>query len=284
MQTRVSSRKKEVIIGDDRPTVLIGERINPTGKKKLAEALKAGDLEIAGKEALAQVQAGADIIDVNVGTFGVDEVTLLPRAIRAVMDRVDVPLCLDSSNPDALEAALKVYEGKPLVNSVTGEEHCLKRVLPLIKKYGAAVIGLVQDDEGIPKDAERRVRVAHKIVEKVEAAGIPREDVVIDCLAFAVGAEPNSGAAVIEAIRRIKAELGVNMIMGASNVSFGLPDRELLNNAFVVMAIAAGATCLIVDVAKVRPIILAADLVLGRDKRARRYIEAYRQRPKQQKQ
>jgi len=284
METKVSSSRKEVIIGDDRPTVLIGERINPTGKKKLAEALKAGDLEIVRKEALAQVQAGADIIDVNVGAFGVDEVTLLPKAVQMVMDTVDVPLCLDSSNSDALEAALKVYKGKPLVNSVTGEERSLKRVLPLIKKYGAAVIGLVQDDDGIPKDTEGRVRVAHKIGERIEAAGIPREDVVIDCLAFAVGAEPSSGVAIIEAIRRIKAELGVNMTMGASNVSFGLPDRELLNNAFVAMAVAAGATCLIVDVAKVRPIILAADLVLGRDKRARRYIEAYRQGPKQEKQ
>ena len=280
MQTRLSSPKKEVIIGDDQPTVLIGERINPTGRKKLAEALKAGNLEIVRQEALAQVQAGADILDVNVGTFGVDEVALLPKAVQMVMDTVDVPLCLDSSNPDALEAALKVYKGKPLVNSVTGEDHSLKRVLPLIKKYGAAVIGLVQDDEGIPKDTERRIRIAHKIVEKVEAAGISREDLVIDCLAFAIGAEPSSGVAVIEAIRRIKAELGVNMTMGASNVSFGLPARELLNNAFVVMAVAAGATCLIADVAKVRSIILAADLVLGRDKRARRYIEAYRQRPK----
>jgi 5-methyltetrahydrofolate--homocysteine methyltransferase len=284
MKTRVSSPSKEVIIGDNRPTVLIGERINPTGKKKLAEALKAGDLEIVRKEALAQVQAGADILDVNVGTFGVDEVTLLPKAVKMVMDTVDVPLCLDSSNPDALEAALKIYKGKPLVNSVTGEEHSLERILPLIKKYGAAVIGLVQDDEGIPKDAERRVRIAHKIMEKVEAAGVPPEDLVIDCLAFAVGAEPGSGAAVIEAIRRIKAQLGLNMTMGASNVSFGLPDRELLNNAFVVMAVAAGATCLIVDVAKVRPTVLAADLVLDRDKRARRYIEAHRQHPKPDKQ
>ena len=284
MQTRVSSPKKEVIIGNDQPTVLIGERINPTGKKKLAETLKAGDLEIVRREAFAQVQAGADILDVNVGTFGADEVDLLPKAVRVVMDTVNVPLCLDSSNPDALEAALKVYKGKPLVNSVTGEEHSLKRVLPLIKKYGAAVIGLVQDDEGIPEDAERRVRIARKIVERVEAAGIPREDLVVDCLAFAVGAEPCSGVAVIEAIRRIKAELGVNITMGASNVSFGLPDRELLNNAFVVMAVVAGATCLIVDVAKVRSIVLAADLLLGRDKRARRYIETYRQRPKQDRQ
>jgi 5-methyltetrahydrofolate--homocysteine methyltransferase len=278
METRVSSPSKEVIIGDGHPTVLIGERINPTGKKKLAESLKAGDLEIVRKEALAQTQAGADIIDVNVGAFGIDEVALLPKAVQAVMDTVDTPLCLDSSNPDALEAALKVYKGKPLVNSVSGEEHSLKRVLPIIKERGAAVVGLVQDDDGIPKDAEGRVRIAHKIVEKVEAAGIPREDVVIDCLAFAVGAEPDSGVAVLEAIRRIKAELGVNITMGASNVSFGLPDRELLNNAFVVMAAAAGATCLITDAAKVRNMILAADLVLTRDKRARRYIEAYRQR------
>jgi 5-methyltetrahydrofolate--homocysteine methyltransferase len=282
METKVSSPSKEVIIGDDQPTVLIGERINPTGKQKLAEALKAGDLEIVRKEALAQTQAGADIIDVNVGVFGIDEAALLPKAVQAVMETVDTPLCLDSSNHDALEAALKVYKGKPLVNSVTGEEHSLKRILPLIKEHGAAVIGLVQDEDGIPKDTEGRVRIAHKIVEKVEAAGISREDLIIDCLAFAVGAEPASGVAVIEAIRRIKVELGVNMTMGASNVSFGLPDRELINNAFVVIATAAGATCLIVDVAKVRPIILAIDLVLGRDKRARRYIEAYRQRPKQQ--
>ncbi|MFW6102077.1 MAG: dihydropteroate synthase [Chloroflexota bacterium] len=281
METKVSSPNKEVIIGDNQPTVLIGERINPTGKKKLAEALKTGDLEIVHKEALAQTQAGADIIDVNVGAFGIDEVALLPKAVQAVMKTVDTPLCLDSSNPDALEAALKVYKGKPLVNSVTGEERSLKRILPLIKEYGAAVIGLVQDDEGIPKNTAGRVRIAHKIVDKVEAAGISREDLVIDCLAFAVGAEPASGVAIIEAIRRIKAELGVNMTMGASNVSFGLPDRELINNAFVAIVAAAGATCLIVDVAKVRSIILAADLVLGRDKRARRYIEAYRQRPKQ---
>jgi 5-methyltetrahydrofolate--homocysteine methyltransferase len=280
METKVSSPSTEVIIGDSQPTVLIGERINPTGKKKLAEALKAGDLDVIRKEALAQVQAGADILDVNAGAFGVDEVSLLPKAVQAVMETVEVPLCLDSSSPDALEAVLKVYKGKPLVNSVTGEEQSLKRILPLIKEYGAAVVGLVQDEDGIPKDAERRVRIAHKLVEKVEGAGISRQDLVIDCLAFAVGAEPASGVAVIEAIRRIKAELGVNMTMGASNVSFGLPDRELLNNAFVVMAVAAGATCLIADVAKVRPIILAADLVLGLDRRARRYIEAYRQRPK----
>ena len=282
MKTTVSSPKKEVIIGDNQPTVLIGERINPAGKKKLAEALKAGELETVRREAIAQVHAGADILDVNVGTFGVDEVAMLPRAVRAVMDTVDVPLCIDSNNPAALEAAIRIYSGKPLVNSVTGEERSLTRILPMVKEYKAAVIGLVQDDEGIPKDAKRRVSIARKIVERAEAVGINRENVVIDCLAFAVGADTSSGLAVMEAIQTIRAELGVNMTLGASNISFGLPDRELMNDTFVAMVIAAGITCLITDAAKVRPTVLAADLVLGRDKHARRYIEAYRQRPKQE--
>ena len=277
METRVSSPTKEIIIGDVQPTVLIGERINPAGKKKLTEALKAGNLEIVRREALAQAQAGADILDVSVGTFGVDEITLLPRAVQTVIDTVDIPLCLDSAVPEALDAALKVYKGKALINSVTGEEHSLAKVLPLVKKYGAAVIGLVQDEEGIPKDSERRVAVAHKVVERAEAAGIAREDIIIDCLAFAVGADPSSGPAVIEAIRKIKAELGVNLTLGASNVSFGLPDRNLLNHTFIAMAVVSGVSCLIVDVSKVRPTVLAADLILGRDKHARRYIEAYRQ-------
>jgi len=238
METKVSSATSEVIIGHDRPTVLIGERINPSGKKKLAEALIAGNLEIVRNEALAQVQAGADILDVNISTFGVDEVTLLPQAVQAVMNTIDVPLCLDSTNHEALEAALKIYKGKPLINSVTGEEHSLTKILPMVKEYGAAVIGLVQDDEGIPNNAERRVAIAHKIVAQAEAAGIPREDVIIDCLAFAVGAVTSSGPAVISAIRQIKAELGVNLTLGASNISFGLPDRELLNNAFLAIAIA----------------------------------------------
>jgi 5-methyltetrahydrofolate--homocysteine methyltransferase len=281
METRLSSATKEVIIGDGRPTVLIGERINPSGRKKLTEALKAGDLEIVASEAKAQVEAGADIIDVNVGgAFGVDEADLLPKAVQVAMKAVDVPLCIDSSNSEALAAALKVYKGKPLVNSVTGEEHSLAKVLPLIKEYGAAVVGLTQDDEGIPADAERRVAVAHKIVERAGKAGILPEDVVIDCLAFAVGADTNSGQVTLETIRRVKAELGVNLTLGASNISFGLPDRDLINYAFISVVIAAGATSLIVNVAKVRPIVLAADLVLANDKRARRYIEAYRQRQK----
>ena len=282
METRITSASKEVIIGDGRPTVLIGERINPSGRKKLSEALKAGQLEIIDGEAKAQVEAGADIIDVNVGAFGVDEVAVLPRAVKIAMKAVDAPLCIDSSNPDALVAALKVYKGKPLVNSVSGEEHSLAKILPVIKEYGAAVVGLTQDDDGIPAGADRRVAIAHKIVERAGKIGIPPEDIVIDCLAFAVGADTESGRVTLETIRRVKAELGVNMTLGASNISFGLPDRDLINYAFISVVIAAGATSLIVNVAKVRPIVLAADLVLAQDKRARRYIDAYRQRQKPQ--
>jgi len=278
MITRVSSATKEVLIGDGQPTVLIGERINPTGKKEMSEALTVGNLDIIRKEALSQLQAGADIIDINISAFGVDEVTMLPRAVEAVMDTVDAPLCLDSANPTVLEAALKVYKGKPLINSVTGEEHSLAEILPLVRKYGAAVIGLTQDDDGIPADSERRVAIARKIVERAEAADIPREDIIIDCLSLAVGADTKSGLVTLETIRQVKAELGVNLTLGASNISFGLPDRNLLNNAFLAIVIAAGVNCPIVDVAKARPIILAADLLLGRDKRGRRYTEAYRKR------
>jgi len=278
METIVSSASKEVIISIDRPTLLIGERINPTGRKKLTEALKAGDLDMVKKEAATQAEAGADIIDVNVNAPGVDDKVLLPKAVEVVMKAVDSPVCIDSPNPAALEAALKVYKGKPLVNSVSGETHSLKRVLPLIKEYGAAVVGLVQDDEGIPKNADRRVAIAHKIIEAAEKAGVPREDVVIDVLTFAIGAEAKSGKDVLEAIRRIREELGVNMTMGASNISFGMPDRAIINNAWVTAVIAAGATALIVDAAKVRPSVLATDLVLGRDRFARRFIEDHRKR------
>lgn len=281
METRVSGATKEVLIGDEHPTVLIGERINPAGKKRMSAALKAGNLDIIRQEALEQVQAGADILDINVSTFGVDEVTLLPQAVQAVMDTVDVPLCIDSTKPEAIEAALKVYQGKPLINSVTGEENSLRVILPLVKEYGAAVIGLTQDNEGIPKDSERRVAIARKIVERAEAMGIPREDIIIDCIALAVGADISSGMMVIEAIREVKTELGVNLTLGASNISFGLPDRGLLNSSFLAIVIAAGVTCPVVDAAKIRPMVLAADLVLGRDKRARRYTEAYRQRQNQ---
>lgn len=280
METVVSSATRQVVISDARPTVLIGERINPTGKKKLAEALRAGDLEIVRQEALDQVQAKADILDVNVGTTGVDEVALLPQAVRAVMDTVDVPLCIDSSNPRALAAALKTYRGKALVNSVTGQDESLNEILPLVKEYQAAVIGLTMDEEGIPKSTDRRVSIAHKIIERAEAIGIPREDVIIDCLNMPAAADSQASLTVIQAIGRIKAELGVNMTLGASNISFGLPDRTLLNSAFLAMVIQLGVTCPVVDVAKVRSFVLATDALLGRDTYMKRYIQAYREQNK----
>ena len=280
LETKLSSSSKEVIIGGGRPTVIIGERINPTGKKKLTAALQTGDMEPVEREALEQTLAGADVLDVNVGAIGIDQIAMLPQAIQHVMKTVDIPLCIDTDNIKAMEAALKVYKGKALVNSVTGEEKSLASVLPLIKEHGAAVIGLVQDDKGTPTDSDRRVAIAHKIVDRAEALGIHREDVIIDCLAFAIGADNKSGLTILDTIRRIRDELGVNITMGASNVSFGMPDRDLLNNAFIATVIAAGATCLIVDVAKVRPIVLAVDLILGRDLYARRYTKAYRERIK----
>jgi 5-methyltetrahydrofolate--homocysteine methyltransferase len=278
METRVSCAKKEIVIGELRPTVFIGERINPSGKKKLAAALQAGDLELVRLEAIAQVQAGADILDVNVGLAGLDEVALLPLALQVAMEAVDVPLCLDSHNPKALAAALRVYRGKPIINSVNGQETVLSEILPLVKEYGAAVIGLTMDDEGIPQTAERRVAIAHKIVKRAAAHGIPPEDIIMDCLAMSVGTDSQAARVTLETVRRVKAELGVNQTLGASNISFGLPDRDILNSAFLVLAIAAGVTCPTVDTAKVRPAVLATDLLLGRDEYARRYIRAFRQR------
>jgi len=278
METKISSVNREIIIGHNRPTVLIGERINPTGKKKLAAALLSGDLELVRQEALAQAKAGADVLDVNVGSSGVNEVSLLPQAMQMVMNTIDIPLCLDSANPKALEAGLQSYHGKPIVNSVNGTERSLKEILPLVKEYRTAVIGLTIDDEGIPNSLERRVVIAHKIVERAEALGIPRQDVIIDCLAMTLGADNRAGLVVIEAIRRINLELGVNQTLGASNISFGIPDRSLLTSCFLAIAIAAGVDCPIVDVDKVRPSILATDAVLGRDKYMKRYITDYRQR------
>jgi len=278
MKTRVSNATKEVLISDDQPTVLIGERINPTGKKKLAAALRTGNMELVRREAITQVQAGADILDVNVGASGIDETRLLPQVVQAVMEAVDVPLSLDSDNPRSLEAALKLYQGKPIINSVTGQERSLNEVLPLVKKYGAVVIGLTMDDEGIPMDPDRRVAIAHKIVSRAEALDIPREDIIIDCLTLTIATDSRAGLATLQAIRKVKAELGVNQTLGASNISYGLPDRDVLNSAFLALAITAGVTCPTVDVARVRPAVLATDLLLGRDGYAQRYIKAYRQR------
>lgn len=280
METRVTSATLEVIIGGDRPTVLIGERINPTGKKRLAEALRSGDLTVVREEALAQVAAGADILDVNVGATGVDEEAMLPRAVEMVAETVNVPLCLDSRKTKALAAALAVCPGRPIVNSVTGEEASLEEVLPLVKQYGVPVIGLTLDEKGIPADAEARVEIAHRIVERAEAVGIPREDVIIDCLTLSLGANVKAGLGTLEATRRVKAELAVNQTQGASNISHGLPNRPVLTGAYLGMAIEAGLTCPTVDVAQVRLAVLAADLVLGRDNYAMRFISAFREAQK----
>ena len=278
MQTTVSSATREVVIGDGRPTVLIGERINPTGRKKLAAALAAGDMDVVSREALAQVEAGADILDVNVGSVGVDEAGLLAKVVQAVSEAVDVPLSLDSDSPGALEAALKVYQGKPIVNSVTGQERSLTGVLPLVKEYGAAVIALTMDDDGIPPDPARRAAIAHRIVEKAESVGIPREDVIVDCLVLTVATDTNTAIVTLEAVRRVREELGVNQTMGASNTSYGLPERDVINCTFLAMAINTGVTCPTVNAEKVRPTVLSTDLILGRDNYAMRYIQDYRQR------
>jgi 5-methyltetrahydrofolate--homocysteine methyltransferase len=285
MKTVLKGTGKKVVIGDERPTVILGERINPTGKKKLAAALLAGDLEVVSQEALAQVDAGADILDVNVGAAGVDEVDLLPKAVKLVMETVDVPVCIDTPNGEALAATLAVHQelnpdGKPLVNSVNGEEASLARVLPLVAKYKTAVIGLCMDDDGIPDTPEGRLAVAKKIVARAAELGIPKEDILIDCLALTVGADSRAGWITLEAIRMVKEELGMNMALGASNVSFGLPERETLNGVFLGMAIMRGLNCPIVDAAKVAHFVQAADLALGRDEYSMRYLKAYRKRQK----
>lgn len=283
METVLKATGKQVIIGSDRPTVIIGERINPTGKKRLTAALLSGDLELVRREALAQVEAGADVLDVNVGAAGVDEVDLLPKVVRLVMETVDVPVCIDSPNGDALAAALEVHkelapDGRPLINSVNGEEASLERVLPLVARYDAAVIGLCMGDEGIPQTPEQRLAVAQKIVERAESLGIPRNHLLIDCLALTMGSDSKAGWTTLEAIRLVRDTFGLNTALGASNISFGLPEREIINGAFVAMAIAVGLNAPIVDAARIRPYILAADLALGRDDYAMRYIKAYRQR------
>lgn len=278
METVLKGTEKTVRISPELPTVIIGERINPTGRSWLTEQLTEGNLDVLRDEATKQIDDGAHVLDVNVGAASVNEVELLPGAVEVIQDAVGIPLCIDTADKDALEAALKVYQGKPLVNSVNGEEKSLKRVLPLVAEYGAAVIGLTMDDDGIPKKAEKRLEIAQKIVERAESLGIPREDVVIDCLALTVSAEPDAAIITMNAIDLVREELGVNQALGHSNVSFGLPDREVINRVALGMVIRAGVNAPIVDPAEVKQSILAADLLLGRDQYAMNYIKYYRQK------
>lgn len=280
LTTLLSSQSKTVKIQRDGPTVMIGERINPTGRKVMLEALLQGNLDLVRQDALSQVAAGALVLDVNAGVPGADEPALLQQVMQAVMAVVDAPLCIDTNNPQALASALSVYPGKALVNSVNGEEHSLVAVLPLVQEHRAAVIGLCMDDDGIPKTAEERLRVAARIIERAGRLGIPAEDVIIDPLTLTMGSDSQAGRVTLETVALVVREFGVNISMGASNVSFGLPDRKYINATFVAMAIQAGVTCPITNplIPEVVAAVLAADLALGRDNYAQRWIKAYRKR------
>jgi 5-methyltetrahydrofolate--homocysteine methyltransferase len=279
METVLRSRTKEVVVSVERPFVMIGERINPTGRKVLAAEMKAGIMDRVKADAVAQVEAGAQMLDVNAGVPGIDEPALLVAAIRAVSEVTDVPICIDSSVIEALEAALAVYEGKALVNSVTAEAERMDRILPVVKKYGAAVIGMSNDETGITMVPQERVEIARRIIERAAYYGIPREDVIIDPIAMTVAADPQAGLVTLETMRLVKEQLGNNMTCGASNVSFGLPDRSVLNAAFFPVAMHAGLSCAITNplIQEVRKAVLASDLLLGHDEYAMRWISVFRQ-------
>lgn len=283
METILNLDGHQVIISPDRPFVIIGERINPTRRKKLAESMAQGDFSLAQEDARRQVEAGAQVLDVNAGIPGADEPDLLRKAVQAILQVTHVPLCMDTANPDALEAALEVYPGKALINSTTAEAQMMRRVFPLANKYGAAVIGVITDENGIPPTPQARLEVARRLVGTAGEYGIPPQDVLIDCLALTVGADSNAGRITLDSLQLVHEHLGVNLSLGASNVSFGLPDRKFINLAYLALAIARGLTAAITDptVSEIRQIILASDLLMGRDEFARSWIKAYRQRLKE---
>jgi 5-methyltetrahydrofolate--homocysteine methyltransferase len=278
LDTILESKTKTVVIGPGRPFVIIGERINPTGRKLLATEMSAGNYDRVRNDAIAQVAAGAHMLDVNAGIPMADEPAILAEAIQIVQSLVDVPISIDSSIVAALEAGLSVVEGKPLVNSVTGEEERLEQVLPLIKKYGAAVIGISNDEAGISHDPDLRFAVAKKIVERAMDYGIPKADVLIDPLVMPAGAVQGAGWVTIQTTRRVREELGVNTVCGASNVSFGLPGRQALNGTFLAMMIANGLMAAITNPIEpgIKQAILAADLFMGHDENCVAWITAAR--------
>jgi 5-methyltetrahydrofolate--homocysteine methyltransferase len=283
LTTTVAYQDNTVKISRDRPTVIIGERINPTGRKKMMAALQAGDFDVVRNDAVKQVEAGAAILDVNAGVPGADEPELLQNVMRTVMEVTDVPLCIDTADPDALSAALSLYEGKALVNSVNGEEQSLDNVLPIVKAHNAAVIGLCMDDKGIPETPEARLKVASRIIERAGKMGIPPEDVIIDPLALTMGSDSNAGKIALDTVELVVNEFGVNVTMGTSNISFGMPDRKYINSTFIAMAIHAGLTCPITNplVTEIITSVLAADLAMGRDDYGMKWIKAYRERQKE---
>ena len=283
METRLTSKSRTVVIGPAQPFVIIGERINPTRRKKLAESMAQGDFSVVQEDARKQVEAGAHVLDINAGVPGADEPALLKGAVQAVMAVTDAPLCLDTANPDALKAALEVYPGKALINSTTAEESMMARIFPLAKQYGAAVIGVITDEKGVPPTPQARLDVAHKLVQRAADFGIPAEDIVIDCLALTVGADHNAGRITLDAMQLVQGELGVNLNLGASNVSFGLPDRKIINVAYLALAIARGLTTAITDptVPEIQTTALACDLLMGRDEYSMRWIKGFRKRSKE---
>jgi 5-methyltetrahydrofolate--homocysteine methyltransferase len=278
MYTVVSSQTKEVRIGPDYPFVIVGERINPTGRKKLAAEMAGGDFSRVEVDALAQVEAGAQMLDVNAGIPLADEPGILAEAIRRVQAVTDVPLSIDSSIVDALEQGLAAYKGKALLNSVTGEDERLERILPMVKKYGCAVIGISNDETGISEDPDVRFGIAKKIIERAMDYGIPKEDVIIDPLVMPIGAVRYAGRTVFQIVRRLREELDVNTCCGASNVSFGLPDRAHLNAAFLTMAMAAGMPAAITNPLEeeIKKAILAGDVMMGNDPNCVNWLVANR--------
>jgi 5-methyltetrahydrofolate--homocysteine methyltransferase len=279
--TVLSSATREVAIGFDRPFVMIGERINPTGRGRLAREMAAGDLSTVAADAVAQVEAGAHVLDVNAGIPLADEPAILAGAVELVQSVTDIPLCIDSSIVAALEAALAVYRGKPLVNSVTGEEERLEQVLPLVARHGAAVVAITNDESGISEDPDVRFEVARRIVRRAADHGIPASDVVVDPLVMPVGAVATAGRQVFHLLRRLRDELGVNTTCGASNVAFGLPNRHALSAAFLSMAAANGLTSAITNPLHedVRRAVGAADVLLGHDPDCARWISRHREGP-----
>ena len=278
MQTHLSSSKKEVVIGEGCPTVIIGERINPTGKQYLAKALEEENFQVLEEEARIQVEAGADLLDVNVGGAGIDETKVLPMVVQYLTRIVDVPLVIDSANPAAIEAALKVYHGKALINSVTAEEASLNRVLPLVSNRGCAVIGLCMDEKGIPDSATARLNLAQKILRRAESCGLKHEDLLIDPIVMSVGTDYLAAVKTLETIRLVEKELGLNTCLGTSNISFGLPDRRSIGFSFLCLSVAAGARALIVDptALRLKRLLRATEMLLGRDEWAQRYLVDYR--------
>ena len=277
-KTIISSHKKEIIIGFDQPFCIIGERINPTGRKLMSEEMKNGDYSRVLSDALSQVEAGANMLDVNAGIPLADEPKILAECIKLVQENVDVPLSIDSSIVAALESGLSVYKGRPLVNSVTGEEERLETVLPLVKKYDAAVVAISNDETGISEDPNVRYDVAKKIVERAQDYGIKPEDIVVDPLVMPVGAINTAGLGVLNLIKRLREELKVNTTCGASNISFGLPNRHGLNSAFLSMAIGAGMTSAIMNPLHSEEItaIKGADVMMGVDPECRKWIKSFR--------